>query len=38
VKIGLKPFKRAAAGVITLRLGGRQVGRRAYRAKPRARR
>jgi len=33
VKIGLKRFNRAAAGVITLRLRGKEIGRKAYRAK-----
>jgi hypothetical protein len=34
VKIVLKPFDRSATGVITLRLRGKEIGRKAYRAKP----
>jgi hypothetical protein len=33
VKVALKPFNQAANGVVTLREGGRQIGRASYRAK-----
>jgi hypothetical protein len=33
VKVALKPFNQAASGVVTLREGGKQVGRASYRAK-----
>jgi hypothetical protein len=33
VKVGLKPFKRAATGIVTLRQGGKEIGRKSYRAK-----
>jgi hypothetical protein len=33
VRIGLKPFDQAVSGVVTLREGGKQIARKAYRAK-----
>jgi hypothetical protein len=33
VRVGLKPFNQAATGVVTLREGGKQIGRATYRAR-----
>jgi hypothetical protein len=33
VSVGLKPFNQAATGVVTLREGGRQIGRASYKAR-----
>jgi hypothetical protein len=33
VKVALKPFNQAATGVVTLREGGKQIGRASYKAK-----
>ena len=33
VRVALKPFNQAATGVVTLRHGGKQIGRAAYKAK-----
>jgi len=33
VKVALKPFNQAASGVVTLREGGKQIGRSTYKAK-----
>jgi hypothetical protein len=32
VKVALKPFNQAASGVVTLRQGGKQIGRASYKA------